>query len=410
MLLKAAWVLPVSGPPIRAGAVQIEGPRIAAVGPWAALLRAGEPVVDLGDAILTPGLVNPHTHLELTAYAGQLAPGPFWEWLPKLVARRAAPGQVEREQAGVRDGAWQSVRAGVTCVGDISRRSLHWQVLKSIPMRKVCFVELLTLADHPPRNPAELRAAVGGVEEDALLSVGVSPHTPYTVPAEHIRAALQYADELGRPWCTHWAETREEIAFVRGDEQALPASLQRLLAQCGIRSPRCAPIELLEQCSAGLRPGALAHYNYPAPGDAERLAKAGHVVVYCPRAHRFFGHSPHPYRELMRAGVTVAIGTDSAASNEGLAVLDELRFLRQMPDAPPAATLLAMATVNAARALGLHEQIGTLEPGKQADIAAFPCPPDVSDPAAALIDCTPAPVGVWVAGRRVLPQPEIIHR
>ena len=403
MLLKAAWVLPVSGPPIRRGAVQIEGARIVAVGPAATLRVGGVPVVDLGDAVLTPGLVNPHTHLELTGYAGQLAPGPFWEWLLDLIALRAAPGQVEREQAGVRDGAWQSLRAGITCVGDISRRNLNWPVLKTLPLRKVCFVELLTLADHPPCNLAELRAAVTSVEQDGLLTVGVSPHTPYTVPADQVRAALQLADELGRPWCTHWAETREEVAFLRGDEQALPPLMRSLLAQCGIRSPQCAPVDLLERCSVGVRPGALAHYNYPEPGDAERLAAAGHVVVYCPRAHRFFGHTPHPYRDLMRAGVTIAIGTDSAASNEALSILEELRFLRQQtPDPPPPATLLEMATVNAARALGLHQQIGTLKPGKQADVAAFACPPDVTDPVAALIDRAPAPVGVWVAGQRVV--------
>lgn len=421
MILKVAWVVPVTAPALRHGFVRIAGERIVAVGTADTPPASSEPVFDLGDVMLTPGLVNPHTHLELTCYAGQLEPAPFWLWLPRLVKLRAMPGQVEREQQGVHEGAWQSLRAGVTCIGDISRRNLHWPVLKRIPVRKVCFVELLTLADDPPRNPAELRAAVAEVDEDPLLTVGVTPHAPYSVPADQIRAALALASELGRPWCTHWAETPAEVAFLRGNTSALPGFVRTLLAQCQVHSPRRSPIELLEYCTdiAGIvgrvrrpdgqaaparaKPGALAHFNYAEPGDAERLAAAGHVVVYCPRAHRFFGHEPHPYRTMMQIGVTVAIGTDSVASNENLALLEELRFLRRhTPNPPPHDVLLRMVTLDAARALGLHAQIGSLEVGKQADLAAFPCGPDVADPLAALLDSAPAPTGVWVAGQRVV--------
>ncbi len=402
MLLRAAWVAPIAGPPLRGGGVRIAGGRIAAVAPAEELPADGEPVTDLGDVLLLPGLVNPHTHLELTCYAGQIAPAGFWDWLPQLVRLRAAPGQWEREQRGVAVGAWQSLRAGVTCVGDISRRNLAWSVLRGIPIRKVCFVELLSLADHPPRDLAELRAAAAQVEEDPLLTVGITPHTPFTVPVDQVRGALALAAELGRPWCTHWAETREERAFLHGAGE-IPGFLAALLEQCGVRSPRSHPLDVLEQCTWGAGPGALAHCNYVEPGDAERLAAAGHTVMYCPRAHRFFGHAPHPYRELKRAGVPVALATDSAASNQDLALLRELQFVRQfLPDPPPPAALLEMVTRTAARALGLEQRVGTLEPGKEADLAAFPCRPDAPDPIAELIDAAPPPVGVWVAGQRVI--------
>lgn len=358
---------------------------------------------DLGNVILTPGLVNPHTHLELTCYAGQLAPRPFWDWLLGLTKLRLMPGQVEHEQRGVCDGAWQSLRAGVTCVGDISRWNLHWQILKPIPIRKVCFVELLTLADDPPRDSDELRAAVAEVEEDALLTVGVTPHAPYSVLGEQIQAAIRLAAEVGRPWCTHWAETREELAFLRGEPGGLPVFVQAILEQCGVRSPGLSAIEYLDRCCAGSPPGALAHFNYAQPGDAERLAAAGHVVMYCPRAHRFFGHPPHPFAAMIKAGVTVAIGTDSAAGNENLALLEELQYLRRnVADAPAAETLFEMVTIKAARALRLDGQIGTLEAGKQADFAAFPCSVGCSDPVSELVDKAPKPVGVWVAGKRVI--------
>ena len=236
-----------------------------------------------------------------------------------------------------------------------------------------------------------------------MLTVGLTPHAPYTVPLRQIQATIALATKRQRPWCTHWAETREECEFLRGHTDALDSFLRSLLAASGIRSPRMAPFAYLAKCVGGAPPGALAHCNYLEPGDAERLAAAGHVVMYCPRSHRFFGHEPHPYRTLLQAGVTVALGTDSAASNENLSLLEELRYLRrETPEPPPDQTLLRMVTLDAARALGLQQHIGSLEVGKQADLAAFPCPRDTADPAALLVETAPLPSGVWVAGRRLL--------
>lgn len=403
MILRAAWVVPVSLPPIYNGFVRIAGAQIAEVGDGAGPAAAtGDEVLDLGPVALLPGLINPHTHLELTAYAGQLAPAPFWDWISRLVRLRAAHGQIEREQAGVRDGAWQSLRAGVTCVGDISRRNLAWPVLKRVPIRKVCFVELLTLADDPPRNPDELRAGLDAVEEDALLTAGVSPHAPYTVPAEHIRAAIALAHERRRPWCTHWSETPEEVAFLAGESVELPPALSAAMARCGVSAPRQAPMTYLASCTAGRGPGVLAHVNYVTPEEIAALAVAGHPVVYCPRAHRFFGHSPHPFMDMRRAGVPLAIGTDSAASNENLALLEELAVLgAAVGGALSADEMLRLVTLDAARALGLADQVGSIEPGKQADLAAFPCDAQ-RDPAGALIAQPPAASAVWVAGERVI--------
>jgi len=399
----------MTSPPIADGCVEIDGPCIVSVGrtdrkqggTGVSPASSSPRLLDLGQAILTPGLVNPHTHLELTAYARQLEPAPFWKWIGRLVELRRQPGRVEREQQGVHDGAWQSLRAGVTCVGDISRENLAWPILKKVPIRKVCYAELLTLADQPPRNPDELRAAVEGIEEDELLTAGLSPHAPYTLPEEQFRAAIALAGRLGRPWCTHWAETPEEVAFLRGDTAALPRVVQMLLAQCGVRSPELTPVEYLERCAAGQPAGALAHMNYVMDAEIPRLAAAGHVVMYCPRAHRFFDHAPHPFVRMLAAGIPVALGTDSLASNQSLSLLEELKFVHEnVADAPSPETLLRMATLDAARALRLEHQIGSLEPGKQADLAAFPCPPGCGDPITVLVKSAPAPLCVWVAGRR----------
>lgn len=436
MILRAAWVVPVDAPPIRDGCVYISGGRITRIDRWpgaarpAASPRAALPptarstpddpsveAVDLSDCILTPGLVNPHTHLELTCYGGATPPAPFWSWFRELIRLRGAPDSLERERGSVCDGAWRSLRSGVTCVGDISRRNVAWPELKRVPIRKVCFAELLTIADHPPRNPDELRAAVADMVEDDLLTIGITPHAPYSVPGEQVRAAVELADELRRPWCAHWAETREENAFVAGRRGVLPELIERAAAAAGVGGEGCGSIAYLERCTGGQRAGALAHVNYVSELEIEQLAARRHVVMYCPRAHAFFGHARHPIVEMRRAGVTVALGTDSLASNQSLSLLEEARFLAartQREGAPRSAAestapefrpdeLLRMITLDAACALRLEDQIGSITAGKWADLAAFRvADPRCDDPFAALLAAESSVAGVWVAGRRVV--------
>ncbi len=366
--------------------------------------RASVPAIDLGDVALLPGFVNPHTHLELTCYAGAIPPGPFWPWIGRLIELRRGDDLAQREANAVVDGAWQSLRAGVTCVGDISRQNLHWRKLQPIPIRKVCFAELLSVADHPPRDPDELRRAIEEIEEDDLLTAGVTPHAPYSVPERHIRAAIELAHELNRPWTMHWLETREEAAFLRGERRVFPPPLEKLVLSGGIDPRERLPADLLERCTTGLPPGALAHVNYIDDASIERLAAGGHSVLYCPRAHAYFGHAPHPFEKLRAAGVRVAFGTDSLASNESLSILDELRFVhRRLRSKFSADDLLRIGTLEAAAALGLDASIGSIEVGKQADLVAIPLPNATMSrsPADELLNSDAEVSVVWVAGRRI---------
>ena len=408
MILKSAWIVPIASPPIRDGYVEIAGDRIQAVGASADLPNAGEAAIDLGETALTPGLVNPHAHLELTCYADMLKPAGLWDWFINLMKLRRRPGQMEREREAVRAGAWQSLRAGVTCVGDISRCNYAWPALKEIPIRKVSFVELITIADQPPRNLDELRAAAGEVVEDDLLTVGVSPHAPYSVSAEHMSGVLRLADELERPWTMHLAETPEEIAFLHGKRGVMPSMIEALMNAHGLKPPAVTPMDLLEQCGGGRRRGSIAHANYMGAEQFERLAASGQVVIFCPRSHDFFGHSPHPLPEMLSAGVAAAIGTDSLASNRSLSMLDELHFTHtRMKGSPTPTRLMEMATMEGARALDLEHLIGSITPGKQADLAAFPCPASTTDPARRLVEAPKPAQRVWVAGRQVIPDADI---
>lgn len=402
MILRAGWVLPVDAPPIRDGYVAIHQGRIRGVGAWAQRPMEDRDLIDLGPGTLAPGLVNPHTHLELTCYEGKIAPAPFWSWIGGVIPLRRAPGQIEREQAAAESGAWRLLRDGVTCVGDISRLNIAWPALKRVPIRKICFVELLTLADAAPRTPAELQTAVESVEEDELLTVGVTPHAPYSVPLEHFAAAVALARRIERPWTTHLAETREERDFLAGDENALPAFLRELASRHAVRSPRTSPGDFVARLADEVPPGALAHLNYADENDAAALAAGGHVAVVCPRAHHYFGHPPHPWRRLRERGLRVALGTDSAASNVGLSLRDELRFLLEQGGGELTdADGLRMITLEAAAALGLEGRIGSLTPGKQADLAWFESPGGMNDPYDAIVGEGAACRGVWVAGRRV---------
>ncbi|QOJ15796.1 MAG: amidohydrolase family protein [Planctomycetia bacterium] len=426
MILRAAWVFSIDAPALQDGAVCVHDGRIEWVRPWSAV-SADErsAAVDLGRAALLPGLVNPHAHLELSCYAGQLPPGPLWTWLSGLLRLREAPDRAEREARGVRDGAAQALMHGTTCIGDISRTGSAWRSLADSPIRAVCFAELLSLATEPPRNPAELIAVLREVPQSDRRIAGVSAHAPYTVDAAGIAASISLAVQMERPWCAHWAETREEVAFLSGMSDALPPPIAAMAAAAGIGGHAGSPIGALEKLlerafgadADGRRrartfSGALAHCNYLDREDIARLARLSMTVVYCPRAHEYYGHESHPLPLLLEAGVRVALGTDSLAATPSMSLLEEARHVwkrvargRVSPLLNPE-RLLRMITLDAARALRLDDRIGSLRAGKQADLSAFPIRSDCAandalEAARALVETAPLATGVWVDGVRV---------
>jgi len=400
--VRARWVLPIVGDAIAGGTVRVRDGRISDVGDAA---PAG--AIDLGDAAILPGFINVHTHLELTGYAGRLAPMPFWDWLPKLIALRRAPGAEEKEIDAARQGAAASLAGGVTCVADISRTGRPFEALMESPIRKVCFFELISGASDPPRDPDELRAAVDRFAEEIEgrndSTVGVSPHTFYTVAWDDIRRTVALAGERDLPITMHFAETLEEVEWLESGSGRLAEFLAAF--------PTLRPFVLAHGDGMGLLHRAmmvrlrplLAHCNYVSDAQIEDLARTSCSVVFCPRAHRFFGHAPHRWRDMLRAGVNVCVGTDSLASNESLSILDELRFLRREAPDMPATGLIEMATARGAKALGMHGAIGALQPGAWADMVAIPLGGKTLDPAAAILDSDARVSRVWVGGGEVLP-------
>lgn len=412
MLLIAKYVVPVGGRPVKDGFVRIEHDRIAETGTTRHLdVRPFGPVVDLGDAVILPGLVNAHTHLELTHHAGAVPPGPdFIDWLERL--RNAAverdPEDQERAFAdAAREGMMLSVTAGVTTVGDItSRPAAVRSVLRHGPLRVVSFGEVIATGTIRGRLADRLQAAIDPAHASDHLAVAVSPHAPYTIEPDGVRACVGSARRLDLRVCMHLAETPDEARYTERGDGPFRDFLQRLgVWDDVIRCPRLAPVPLAYSCGLLDARTLLAHCNYVTDEDIRLIARCGAHVVYCPRTHHAFGHPPHRFREMLAAGVNVCLGTDSLASNPSLSILDEMRFLRRSCPELDGPTLLELATVRGARALGISD-VGCILHGYRADLTAVPLSPGLPrDPIKNLLESTLNPVLTLIAGRRVAPKP-----
>ncbi|MDO8629736.1 MAG: amidohydrolase family protein, partial [Phycisphaerales bacterium] len=347
MILKARFVAPVDSPIIENGAVVIEDSRITAVGP-AHELPAGK-TADYGEAVIFPGLVNAHTHLELSLLAGRVPPtSDFIDWLQRLIAARnsdlgAPPPPFTRGDPGesspprpsaatnspiddnrladyvaraVCRGIAESVSSGVTTLGDIT--AFPWltrPALADSPLRAVSFGEVIALGTGRAHLAERLDQAANLDHQTQALRVGLSPHAPYTVEPDALRACADRARQIGAPLCIHIAETREEEMFTRDRTGPFADFLRRLgLWNEQIPGSGCTPVEL---CAAAglLGPETLlAHANYVSDADIAAIAASRASVAYCPRTHDAFGHDPHRVRDMLRAGVNVCLGTDSLAS------------------------------------------------------------------------------------------------
>ena len=236
------------------------------------------------------------------------------------------------------------------------------------------------------------------------LTAGVSPHAPYSVELDGYRRCLAVAVERGLPISTHLAETTDEAAFL-ADHAGPFRELWALLDAWTPDVPRFAggPIRLAHELGLLAYPRAsLAHVNHCDDAELALLAGDRASVVYCPRTHAYFGHPPHRWREMLAAGINVAVGTDSRASSPDLNLVDDLRLLRRIaPDVPPIA-LWAMATTRAAAAIGRID-LGRLAVGAVSDVLAFPVRTD--DPLGEVC-CRATPVAVWTpapCSRRACP-------
>lgn len=370
MTLRAQWVIPVAADPIEQGVVEIAGREIVAVRPS----RSREPgVVDLGDTAIIPGLVNAHAHLEFSTLTRPLEPrSPFAEWIRSVVAwRRSRTGTVtDAVSAGLRE----SAAAGVTTIGEIATPGWSPEVFNSTTPRGVLFRESIALdeanVDAELQAAAAFRQQIERTDPVGDVRYGFSPHAPYSVHPRLFRELVTMAAGCRAPLAFHLAETREELDAIRfGSGPLVDAFRASGFWRDGVIPEGTRPLDYLH-AMAQLPHGLVVHGNYLDEEEFELLAGCpGLTVVYCPRTHDWFGHPPHPWLRLMQRGVRVALGTDGRSSNPDLSLWSEMLFLRdRFPDVA-ASSLLRLGTVNGAEALGMCDQIGTLQPGRRADLA-----------------------------------------
>jgi aminodeoxyfutalosine deaminase len=381
LLLRSRLVLPLSRPPIEDGAVRVAGDRIARVGRWRDLAAEGRgDVVDLGESVLLPGLVNAHCHLDYTDMAGMVPPQKsFIDWI-KLITSAKGEWSDEEFAASWRRGADMLLRSGTTTVGDFEALpELLPAAWSATPLRVISFLELTGVKGR--RNPrALLQEALARIRTlpPGRCRACLGPHAPYSTVPELLRLAAAAARRRRWPLSVHVAESLQEFnMFLRGDGEmhAWLRRNERDMSDCGQGSP-VAQLNRNRVLAANL---LAVHVNYLDAGDAALLARRGVSVVHCPRSHAYFGHQPFPFRELSRAGVNLCLGTDSLATvyktrrdTVELNLFDEMRaFATAHPRVGPK-PLVSMVTRNAARALGLAGQVGVLTRGAWADLISVP--------------------------------------
>ena len=360
-VLSADWVVPVEGAPIKDGAVAIEDGRIAAVA-TSSELGEGE---RFADSVIVPGFVNAHSHLEYAVYAGfgdGLAD--FSEWITLHIERKARLTWDGHVAIALR-GAADCLRSGTTTVGDASYSGAAAVACAQLGLRAIVHLEVF---GSDPAAALErfsaARARVDAVVSDRVR-IGVSPHAPYSVSLDVYRACA----ELGLPVATHLSESAREVEYLRtgggawGRYALVPTpgtTGTRLLARNGLLGAHV----------------SAAHCVHVDVEEIALLAEHEVGVAHCPRSNALLGCGIAPLAELLAAGVRVGLGTDSPASTPSFDMFEELRAaimgarVREgRPDAISAKSALELATLGSARALGLDGEIGSLAPGKKADLA-----------------------------------------
>jgi cytosine/adenosine deaminase-related metal-dependent hydrolase len=399
MRYHARWVLPITQPPIENGTVVENDGKITYVGP-----RQGAPPGDdyeLGESILLPGLVNTHTHLELTAMRGFLEDGRFTEWIDKLRQSRNEVLNEEMLLDSARFGIVEGLEAGITTYADTCSSGVVMRALREQSVRGIMYQE--TFGPDPSHAATAVRELEERIdklqpEQSDLVTLGVSPHAPYTVSDRLYEAAARFADSRGLPMAMHIAESAAEYEIVAGGTGEFAERWRRRGIAVSKRAR--SPIELLDRLGALERGPLLIHCVRIDAADIKIMARHRCSVAHCPASNAKFGHGIAPLLPIVDAGIRVGIGSDSVASNNRMDILDEARLAvlihraaTERHDAFGAHQALELATIGGARALNLDSRIGSLEVGKDADLAAFttdiPRTTPLGDPYSAAIFALP---------------------
>jgi Cytosine deaminase and related metal-dependent hydrolases len=374
---RARLVVPVSQPPIENGCVVEDGGRIVYVGGMESA-PAGDDH-DFGDAVLLPGLINAHTHLELTSMRGFLEDLCFNDWIDKLRSSRKEALTDEMLLDSARYGIVEGLHAGITTYADTCATGFVMNAMLEMGVRGIMFQE--TFGSGPEQCKASITALRERVAELApmqtdLVRLGISPHAPYTVADVLYAACADFAREDGWRMGLHIAESAaEEELVVSGTGPFAEEWKERNLKVV----PRGrSPVAVLEKTGCLATSPLLIHAVRLDSEDIDTIARHNCTVAHCPASNAKFGHGIAPLAQYLEAGITVGLGSDSVASNNRMDILEEARLAVLFQRAShrnettiPAHTALELATIGGARALCIDDKVGSLEVGKDADLSVF---------------------------------------
>jgi cytosine/adenosine deaminase-related metal-dependent hydrolase len=395
VILRARTILPITAPPIENGAVVVSGNSIRAVDSWSVLKSRfpDDEIIDLGEVIFLPGLINAHCHLDYTDMAGMLPPPrKFTDWIPLMLAAKAEWSYTDYARSWL-NGAQMLLQTGTTTVADIEAvPELLPEMWDATPLRVFSFLEMTGVKSK--RDPAAILHLA--LEKARSLShprsrVALSPHAPYSTSPELLRLCATAARENTLLLATHVAESEQEFEmFTRAGGEMFKWLKRngRTMDDCGLGSP-----VLHVKRSGLLGENFLAiHVNFLTSGDAELLAKNKASVVHCPRSHDYFRHPPFQQEQLAATGLNLCLGTDSLATvrkkpreKVALNMFTEMQKLAANAKTITPDEILRMATVNGARAIGMAGRIGELSENAFADLIAIPFSGNISDAVAAVV-------------------------
>jgi cytosine/adenosine deaminase-related metal-dependent hydrolase len=406
--LAARWLLPIEAPPIERGAILIDSNgRIEAVGPDAAVPRPyGVSTDEFGDAILIPGLINTHTHLELTGFEGQVQDQEFSAWirhLRQLKSTRKSSEYIDAARRGLAD----CYAAGVTLIADTGDSGAVIQALSEVDGAGLAYQEVFG------PDPSQVELSLAQLQEKVRrgsgwaterVKIGVSPHAPYTVSEPLFQAVARWARAEQLPLAVHLAESLAEVQFLR----AAAGPFAEAWNARGIPLPATlghTPVAWAARHDVLNERSLCIHAVQVGPEDIQRLADTGAAVAHCPLSNRVHGHGVAPLAALLAADIRVGLGTDSVVSLGQLDLLAEGRAAREIAELT-AEEALQLCTLGGARALGVGSETGSLVVGKWGDCAVVRPGSTAGQPAELVLASSPADVvGTYVAGREVYREP-----
>jgi cytosine/adenosine deaminase-related metal-dependent hydrolase len=423
VIVRARTVITMDGAPINDGAVRVHRDRIVEVGNFSELaalstaVEARDGLVDLGEQILLPGLINAHCHLDYTCLRGRIPhQNSFADWIRAINAEKTklAPGDYLRSIA---DGFREARRFGTSSIVNLEAFPELIVQLPPPPLRIWWCAEFIDVNATekpatqakclPPQNLGEIVSAA--VRELKSIpnnrgGMGLAPHAPFTASAELYRTCEKMAERDRFLLTTHVAESREEMEMFcerSGPLFEFLKSLGRPMDDCGANTPLAVFLEKLSESrsEAGSRAitinrpyhrWLITHLNELAETDFDLLRGMPQrpSIAHCPRSHAYFGHSPFAFERLDALGANICLATDSLASNTDLSLFAEMREFQRVHAGISAQTIVAMVTVNPAKAIQAEDFLGKIRPGYQADMIAIPATSETSSAYESIINFT----------------------